>query len=383
MTTPESYHYKMCTAAGMVRKMTTLETIPTPAVIIEEQVALKNIRKLADYAIKHNLKVRPHTKTHKSVRMARAQLAAGAAGLTVAKVGEAEVMIEAGSDLLIAYPALDPARTGRIAQLAKGRTLRLAVDSAIAAEALGAAARLADVTLGILVDIDTGFHRTGVQSAQAALALAQLVDRTNGLRLDGLFTFPGHLRGPGGVDTGQLPFVQQCLADSIALLKQHGLDTTIISGGSTPSAYYSHLVPAYTEIRPGTYIYNDMNTVYADACSLDEVAAKVVCTVISDAVPDKVVLDAGTKTLTSDRNGPRPDSGHGYIEQYPDAKIVRLSEEHGEVDVSQCERRPKLGERVEVIPNHICPCVNLHDAVWLKTGTELHRLPVDARGRLS
>lgn len=383
MTTPESYHYKMCTAAGMVRKMTTLETIPTPAVIIEEQVALKNIRKLADYAIKHNLKVRPHTKTHKSVRMARAQLAAGAAGLTVAKVGEAEVMIEAGSDLLIAYPALDPARTGRIAQLAKGRTLRLAVDSAIAAEAVGAAARSADVTLGILVDVDTGFHRTGVQSPQAALALAQLVDRTNGLRLDGLFTFPGHLRGPGGVDTGQLPFVQQCLADSIALLKQHGLDTTIISGGSTPSAYYSHLVPGYTEIRPGTYIYNDMNTVYADACSLDEVAAKVVCTVISDAVPDKVVLDAGTKTLTSDRNGPRPDSGHGCIVQYPAAKIVRLSEEHGEVDVSQCEKRPKLGERVEVIPNHICPCVNLHDAVWLKTGTELHRLPVDARGRLS
>ncbi|MDQ3441432.1 MAG: alanine racemase [Planctomycetota bacterium] len=362
----------------------TIDNIPTPAVVVDEQVAMRNVRKLADYSAKHNLTVRPHTKTHKSIRMAKAQLAAGATGLTVAKVGEAEVMIQAGSDILIAYPALDAARTGRIAQLATGRTVRLAVDSALAAEALGAAARSAGVTLGILVDVDTGFHRTGVQSPEAALALAQLVDKTSGLRLDGLFTFPGHLRGPGRVDTDSLTFVQQRLAESLALLKQHGLRVDIVSGGSTPSAYHAHLVPAYTEIRPGTYIYNDMNTVYAAACTLEEVAAKVVCTVISDAVPDKVVLDGGTKTFTSDRNGPQPDSGHGYVVQYPNAKLVRLSEEHGEVDVSQCERRPKLGERVEVIPNHICPCVNLHDAAWLRTADgELIRLPTDARGKIS
>jgi D-serine deaminase-like pyridoxal phosphate-dependent protein len=362
---------------------TTIDNIPTPAVVIDEQVALKNVRKLADYATKHNLKVRPHTKTHKSIHMARAQLAAGAAGLTVAKVGEAEVMIEAGSDILIAYPALDAARTARIAQLAKGRTVRLAVDSALAAEALGAAARSAGVTLGILVDVDTGFHRTGVQSPEAALALAQTVDRTSGLRLDGLFTFPGHLRMTDEAKSEALAFVNQRLGDSIALLKRHGLRVDIVSGGSTPSAYQSHHVAAYTEIRPGTYIYNDMNTVYAGACTLEEVAARVVCTVISDAVPDKVVLDGGTKTFTSDRNGPRPDSGHGYVVQYPGAKIVRLSEEHGEVDLSQCEKRPKLGERVEVIPNHVCPCVNLHDAVWLQSGGELHRMPVDARGKIS
>ncbi len=177
--------------------------------------------------------------------------------------------------------------------------------------------------------------------------------------------------------------MNQRLSETRSLLERHGLRVTIVSSGSTPSAQQSHLVATYTEIRPGTYVYNDMNCVYAGACSLEEVAAKVVCTVISDAVPDKVVLDGGTKTFTSDRNGPRPDSGHGYIMQYPQAKIVRLSEEHGEVDVSQCDRRPKLGERVEVIPNHICPCVNLHDAFWLRSGDELHRLPVDARGRIS
>jgi D-serine deaminase-like pyridoxal phosphate-dependent protein len=362
----------------------TTDTIATPAVIVDEAIALRNIRKLADYAAAHHLKLRPHTKTHKSIRMAKAQLAAGAAGLTVAKVGEAEVMINAGDDILIAYPALDAQRTGRIAQLAKGRIVRLAIDSALATEALGATARAGGVTLGILVDVDSGFHRTGVQSPEAALALAQLVDRTAGLRLDGLFTFPGHLRVSHDEKTEALAFVNQRLGDSIALFKKHGLSASIVSGGSTPSAYQSHHVAAYTEIRPGTYIYNDMNCVYAGACTLEEVAAKVLCTVTSDAVPGKVVLDGGTKTFTSDRNGPRPDSGHGYLPKYPGAKIVRLSEEHGEVDLSQCETRPKLGERVEVIPNHICPCINLHDAAWLRTiEGELDRLPIDARGRIS
>jgi D-serine deaminase-like pyridoxal phosphate-dependent protein len=361
----------------------TIDNIPTPFVLIDEAVALKNIRKLADYAAKHNLKIRPHTKTHKSVRMARHQLAAGATGLTVAKVGEAEVMAAAGDDILIAYPALDAARTGRIAQLARDRTVRLAIDSALAAEALGAAARSGGVTLGILIDVDTGFHRTGVQSPEAALALAQLVDRTSGLRLDGLFTFPGHVRFSNDGKQESLAFVNQRLSEAIALFKRHGLRVGIVSGGSTPSAYHSHLVPAYTEIRPGTYIYNDMSVVYGGACSLDEVAVKVVCTVISDAVPDKCVLDGGSKTFTSDRNGPRPDSGHGYLPKYPGAKIVRLSEEHGEVDLSQCATRPKLGDRVEVIPNHICPCINLHDMFWLREGDALHRLPVDARGKIS
>lgn len=361
----------------------TIDTIPTPFVLVDEPIALRNVRKLADYAARHNLKIRPHTKTHKSVRMAKAQLAAGATGLTVAKVGEAEVMVGAGDDILIAYPALDAARTGRIAQLAKDRTVRLAIDSVLAAEALSAAARSGGVTLGILIDVDTGFHRTGLQTPEAALALAQLVDRTAGLRLDGLFTFPGHLRCDPDAKSEALAFVQRQLSASAALFKQHGLRVDIVSGGSTPSAYQSHFVPAYTEVRPGTYIYGDMNTVYAGACTLDEVALKVVCTIISDAVPDKCVLDGGTKTFTSDRNGPRPDSGHGYLPKYPGAKVVRLSEEHGEVDLSQCAMRPRLGERVEVIPNHVCPCVNLHDAFWLRDGDQLQRLPVDARGRIS
>ena len=163
-----------------------------------------------------------------------------------------------------------------------------------------------------------------------------------------------------------------------------GLQARIVSGGSTPTAFQSHLVPEYTEIRPGTYIYNDMNTVRGGYCRLDDCAARIVCTVVSTAVPGQVVIDAGSKTLTSDRCSPAPDSGHGYVVEYPEAVITRLSEEHGQIDIRACSQRPQIGERVTVIPNHICPCVNLQDArlVARRRQGELRELPIDARGRL-
>ena len=157
-----------------------------------------------------------------------------------------------------------------------------------------------------------------------------------------------------------------------------------MSGGSTPTAFQSHLVPQFTEIRPGTNVFNDMNTVRGGFCSLDDCAASIVCTVMSDAVGGQVVLDGGTKTFTSDRCGPAPDSGHGHIVEYPDAVITKLTEEHGQVDMSRCARRPQVGERVTVIPNHICPCVNLQDTVWWQDADGTCRpMTVDARGRLS
>jgi D-serine deaminase-like pyridoxal phosphate-dependent protein len=158
------------------------------------------------------------------------------------------------------------------------------------------------------------------------------------------------------------------------------LNANIVSGGSTPTAYQSHFMPRMTEIRPGTYIYNDMNTVAGGFCSIDDCAASVV----SNAVPGKVVVDGGAKTLAADRNIPNPDSGYGYVVQYPKAKVVRLSEEHGEIDISTCDSAPKLGERISIIPNHICPCVNLHDSFWLQTTNhELPEMNIDTRGKLS
>jgi D-serine deaminase-like pyridoxal phosphate-dependent protein len=364
-----------------------MENVPyTPAMVIDEQAVERNLKRLADYGKQHNMGIRPHTKTHKSIRMAKRQLAHGAVGLTVAKVGEAEVMVHAGKDILIAYPALDPARTGRVAELARENTIRLALDTLGAAESLGQAAARAGSTLGVLVDIDAGFHRTGVQSPAAALELAQQVSKIKGLRLDGLFFFPGQLsaKKPITQRTDELKPIADFLQQTIDLWKKSGLEAQIVSGGSTPSAYLSHLIPQLTEIRPGTYIYNDTNCLASECCNIEDCAARIICTVISDAVPDQVVLDAGTKTFTSDRNAVNPDSGSGYIIEYPKAKITKCSEEHGQVDVSKCDRRPKLGQRVTVIPNHICPAVNLQDFFFLRHADgSLEKMPVDARGKLS
>jgi len=363
--------------------MNTLATISTPAIVIDLPTVHHNIANLAAYGRKHNLSIRPHTKTHKSIEMARLQMQAGAIGLTVAKAGEAQTMAEVCDDILIAYPAFDPHRRDTVARLAKTRTVRLAVDSQFAARSLAEAARAGNVTLGMLVDIDVGHHRTGVQSPDDSLELAKFISQTKGLRLDGIMCYPGHLKQSYPEQAESLKSVARILQESLDLWRRAGLEAKIVSGGSTPSAYQSHLVPQLTEIRPGTYIYNAASTLAGGYSTLDECAARVVATVISTAVKDKFVLDCGSKTLTQDRRSHDPDTaGHGYVVEYPDALISRLSEEHAEVDASRCSSRPKLGDRLHVIPNHICPCINLHDQVWIVDNNKaLREMPIDARGK--
>lgn len=358
-----------------------LETLATPALVIDETVLRRNIRRLADYARAHKLNVRPHTKTHKSLKIARMQLNAGAIGLTVAKAGEALIMAQSEADILVAYPTVDRARCETVAGLATRANVRVALDSLEAAQALSSAAVTAKSTVGVLVDIDVGMHRTGVQSPSAAVKLIEEMQGLKGLRWDGLFFYPGHIGSRGDEQKIALQNVDAMLAEAITSLTKKGLEAKIVSGGSTPTAYASHHVASQTEIRPGTYVFNDMNCVNGGFVSLEDCAAKIVCTVVSTAVPGQVVIDAGTKTLTSDKCGPAPDSGHGLIVEYPRAKIVKLTEEHGQVDISGCDSAPLLGERLTIVPNHICPCINLQDNVWLLTEQQkLEALRVDARG---
>ena len=366
----------------------SIDTIPTPALVLDAAKVRRNIARMADYTKAVGVANRPHTKTHKSIAIAGLQLAAGAVGLTVAKVGEAEVLALAFADrhpdILVAYPAVDPARTMRLAALARSATIRVAVDSPEAIAALSAAAREAGTTIGILVDLDVGSGRTGVPTADRLVALAEAVDRAPGLRLDGIFYYPGHVTVLPESQAAPLSLVAEKLEGAIRRFDWMGLCRGIVSGGSTPTAYQSHLIRSGTEIRPGTCVYNDLNIVRGGFGSIDDCAASVVCTVVSDAVKDQVILDGGSKTLTMDRCGPAPDSGHGLIVEYPEAFIGKLTEEHAQVDVSRCAARPRVGERVTVIPNHICPVVNLHDtAWWWEADGSLQVLPIDARGKLS
>ena len=358
--------------------------LPTPAMIVDAAVVRQNITRLADYARDVGLAVRPHTKTHKSCRVATMQLEAGALGLTVAKVGEADVMAQLCDDLLMAYPPVDLQRAKQFAALANKTTIHAAIDSAQALEVAAAGARSAKTTVGLLVDLDVGLGRTGLQTPQESLELARAVDSTEGVRLDGIMVYPGHVWDPADQQGPALSKVASRLEETLDLWKRAGLQAKIVSGGSTPTAFQSHLVPQYTEIRPGTSVYNDMNTVHGGYCRLEDCAARFVCTVISNAVPGQVVIDAGSKTLTSDQCISSPQGGHGHLVEYPQAKITQLSEEHGQVDTTACDQQPAIGERVTVIPNHICPCVNLHDALWWQEpGQPPELMPISARGRIA
>ena len=365
-----------------------LHTIPTPALVLDAATVRANVARVAGYAREHGIAVRPHTKTHKSVAIAGLQLAAGAVGLTVAKVGEAEVLARAFADrepdILVAYPAVDPARTTRLAALSRTARIAVAVDTPEAVAALSAAATAAGTTLGILVDLDVGSGRTGVPTVERLLGLAVAADRAPGLRLDGIFFYPGHVTSSPDRQAGALAAVSERLRSAIEAFDARGLRRGTVSGGSTPTLFRSHLVPEGTEIRAGTCVYNDLNIVRGGFGELSDCAARIVATVVSDAVADQVVLDSGSKTLTMDRCGPAPDSGHGLVVEYPEAIVAKLTEEHAQVDVSRCPRRPRVGERVTVIPNHVCPVVNLFDrAWWHEEDGSLRELPIDARGLLS
>lgn len=366
----------------------TLDTLPTPALVLDAARVERNIARLADYARSHGIGLRPHTKTHKSVEIARRQLAAGAGGLTVAKVGEAETLLaafdDAFADILIAYPTVDFARASQVADLAHRGTIRVALDTQAAVAAVAGAASRAGSTIGVLVDLDVGPGRTGVANVEALVELATSVSHAPGLRLDGIFFYPGHIWDEPTAQTPRLQKVADTLAEAIDRFDRLGLSRGIVSGGSTPTAYQSHLIPQATEIRPGTSVFNDLNTLRAGFCSADDIAATIVATVISDAVAGQVVLDAGSKTLTSDRCVPAPESGYGFLPDYPDAVITKLTEEHAQVDIRGCSKPPSVGDRVTIIPNHICPCVNLQDTTWWQEPDgSLRPLPVDARGRLS
>lgn len=357
--------------------------LATPCVVIDRKVVERNLDRLAAYARSHQLRIRPHTKTHKSRVIGQWQLDRGAGGLTVAKPSEAEVFATCCRDLLLAYTVVDDSRAARVAKLAGEIDMKVAIDSERALQVLSGAARRAGVTIGVLVDLDVGLHRTGVQSSAAAAALAQLADQLPGLHVRGIFCYPGHVWTATASQQAALAPTAEMLTETLVQWDRAGLSAEIVSGGSTPTAYQSHFVPQLTEIRPGTYPFNDMNTVRGGYAEIDDCAARVVVTVVSDATPGQVVVDAGSKTLGADRCVPSPDSGHGFVVEYPDATVTKLSEEHGQIDVSHCDQRPRVGDRLTIIPNHICPCVNLQDRAWLLADNLATPLPIDARGKLT
>lgn len=340
--------------------------LPTPALTIDLDILERNLDRMAGYCCEHGLGLRPHTKTHKTPEVGRMQMERGALGLTVAKVGEAEVLAGAGlDDLLVAFPVFGHETLRRLAGLARTRRLLVSLDDEATAQELSRAASEQGVTVGVLVEFDVGFHRCGLEPGSQCVELARKIEKLPGLKFRGLMTYFGNVWGTEEERRKEARQVAERVERAVVTFQEARMPVEIVSGGSTPSARFAHAVPGLTEIRPGTYVYNDLNTLYQGACQLEDCAARVVTTVVSTAVPGRAIVDAGSKTLSSDPLRAGPQAGYGYVIEAPDAPVIKLNEEHGHLDTTRSAHPFRVGEVLTIIPNHVCTCVNMHDEAFL------------------
>lgn len=364
--------------------MPTFPAIPagvdTPCLVVDLDVVEANARRLQAEMDARGVRLRPHAKTHKSVALGRIQLDAGAAGLTVGTLGEAEVFAAAGlTDLFIAYPvwAVGP-KAARIRELHDAADLIVGVDSVVGAERLAAAVAGARRPLAVRIEIDSGGHRTGIGSPEVAAHVGRAA-RDLGLLVEGVFTHGGHSYADAGAAGAAAEDEVRALAAAADALAADGLVVTTLSAGSTPTRV-SAAAGRVNEIRAGTYIFGDRTHVTLGNIVAAEVALHVAATVVSTAVAGQAVVDAGAKTLTKDRAPYLV--GHGFLPAYPAAIIDRVYDYHGVVVAPPGAPVPHLGEVVAIAPNHVCPVVDLFDTfVAVRGGEIVGRWPVDARGR--
>jgi len=359
-----------------------LDSIETPAVLVDLDVVERNVAAMAERARRAGVRLRPHAKTHKTVEIGRLQLAAGAGGLSVAKVGEAEVFAAAGfQDLFVAYPVVGEDKGRRLLALSDRARLAVGVDSPDGARTLDAVFRASGRRLDVLLKVDVGFHRVGVPPDQAVQA-AQSISTLCGLRLRGVFTHAGHAylaESPDGV--GRIGQSEgSILVETAQRIRDAGIEIEEVSVGSTPTARHAMSVPGVTECRPGNYVFHDASQVSLGVCAPEDCALTVLATVVSVPAADRAVVDAGSKTLSSDPLRPS-GPGHGFVLGRR-SRIARLSEEHGVIEVLPGEGF-RVGERVRILPNHACVVSNLHDRLLGVRGDRVEgELAVAARGRV-
>ena len=363
---------------------TRVGDLDTPALLIDLDIMEHNLTRVADYAREHDLRVRPHTKSHKIPALGRLQISHGAAGLTVAKVGEAEVMLSAEpDDILVAYPVIGRRKLERLMQVAARANLTVALDSLFAARQLSDAAREVQREIAVLAEVDLGLGRVGVLPGAPLLELAHGIARLPWLRFEGITFYPGHIKLLDEEGRKALEQLSNSLASILRDLRQAGLTVKIVSGGSTPTLWNSHEIAGLNEIRPGTYIFNDRNTFLSDACTMQDCAASILTTVVSTAKKGQLIIDGGSKTFSSDRPVAGSEVSFGHVVEAPDAVFSKMNEEHGFVDVRRASHDFSVGDRLRVIPNHICVAMNLHETVYGIRGETVEQAwRVEGRGKL-
>jgi D-serine deaminase-like pyridoxal phosphate-dependent protein len=344
---------------------------------------------MARLARNADMKLRPHSKTHKTIEIAKMQLEAGAAGITVAKVGEAEVMAEGGvDDILIAHEVVGGAKIERLVQLAKRVKVAVGVDSVEGASPLSMRFAQHGMRLRVLIEVDTGLRRCGVQP-EAAAEFARAINALPGLNLVGVFTYPGHVyaaRNENEVE-GIAAYECRVMGEVAQRLAPLAIISGWVSGGSTPTAPHYHSECGLSEMRPGSYVFNDRRQIERWSAKPGDCALTVLATVVSTPEPGRAVLDAGSQSLSSDLAPTLP--GHGMLKEDNAAVVVKVNEEHGFLDLSQSrlklrgERRLRVGDKVEVIPNNCCTATNLYDEMLVVKESEIvDSWRIAARGKL-
>ena len=349
----------------------SLEELQTPCVVVDHDVVEANIRRFQSFCDAAGLGCRPHVKTHRITEFAHLQIDAGAIGINCQKLGEVEVMADAGiGNILLTYNIVGQPKLTRLRALTERCNLTVTVDDPTVLAGLGKAMNGAPEPLSVLVECDTGAGRCGVQTPEAARELAVKAARTPGIRFRGLMTYPAAGHGKAADDW---------LARARDRCGIDGLACDVISTGGTPDMWKVGELKTATEYRAGTYVYNDRSLVARGVCGYAECALTVLATVVSRPTSDRAIVDAGSKALTSDLLGLE---GFGHVLEYPDAKLYALNEEHGMLDVGACDQRPSVGDLVHIVPNHACVVSNLFDAVHVVRDGRLEgERIVAARGR--
>ncbi len=357
--------------------------LDTPRLVVDLDRLERNVDEMASVAREHHVRLRPHTKTHKIPEFAHMQLSAGAAGITVAKLGEAEVMADSGiDDILVAYPLWGTEKLERLRALRERARILVSLDSFEVGEGIARVGREQRRDVEVYLEVDTGHHRMGVSPGDEARLLARRLSTLTGIAVTGLLTHAGHAYAAPLATRDQVVAREiQDLVMTRASCQADGLEITEISVGSTPSARMESLEPGVTEVRPGTYICNDTAMVNLGVATLEQCAATILATVVGRPSPDRFVIDAGTKCFTSDGVG---RSGWLHVVGRPDLTMEFITEEHGVGTIDRDAGHPlRIGDTLQIIPSHVCPVFNLFDVVTTYRGTTVEgELRVAGRGKV-
>lgn len=359
------------------------DSYPTPAVVVELNILEKNIRHMIHNNAIHNIAHRPHIKSHRSSELAKLQIANGAKGITCAKLGEAEVMCAAGiDDILIAYPIIGEDKLSRYAELHnRCKLLRSIVNSVEGAEGLSKEGIKVGKRFEVLLELDGGTGRGGLTPGEPALHFYESIREFKGIEVVGLLYYPGAIYGEHtdeGIERVARKEREELISTWV-LLNEKGASIHILSGGNTVSSKVPQCLAGITEVRAGNYIFNDCAQLNFQRITEDDCALRVVSTVICRPNDHTVIIDAGTKALSSDAF-PSSLNNFGRIMNHPELTLYSLNEEHGFIK-SEGTMPLRIGDKVAIIPNHACVVTNLVDQIYgLREGILEHMIKIDARG---